>query len=119
MMKKWFGILTVLLVLVIIFCIKGTVMSMENPERVKQNHCYAAWEEEYLESARDLLNREGYTDCGINLTWVAYEDGSREYTVLIHHRKLERLSEEQKGGLRTLLSRGEFQDKTCSFRYDF
>ncbi|MDE6387655.1 MAG: hypothetical protein K2L82_07625 [Lachnospiraceae bacterium] len=118
MMKKGFGILTVLLVLIIIFCVKGTVMSMENHERAKQNHYYAALEEDYLESARDLLNGEGYTDCGINLMRVTYEDGSREYTVLIHHRRLERLSEEEKGELRSLLSREEFQDEGCSFRYD-
>lgn len=118
MMKKGFGILTILLVLVIIFCVKGTVMSKENDERAKQNQYYAALEQDYLERARQLLDEKGYSNCGINLTRVTYEDGRREYTVLIHHRRLERLSDEEKLELENLLSKIEFHNGACSFCYE-
>lgn len=118
MMKKGFGILTVLLVLVIIFCVKGTVMSKENDERAKQNHYYAALERDYLERTRRLLDEEGYLNCGINLTRVTYEDGRRVYTVLIHHRRLERLSDEEKLELENLLSKMEFHNEVCIFCYE-
>lgn len=118
MMKKGFGILTILLVLVIIFCVKGTVMSKENDERAKQNHYFAALEQDYLERTRQLLDEEGYANCGINLTRVTYEDGRREYTVLIHHRRLERLTDKEKLELESLLSRMEFQNEMCSFCYE-
>lgn len=118
MMKKGFGIVTILLLFVIIFCVKGTVMSKENHDRVNQNHYYAAMEEEYVKRAEELLDKEGYTDCGINFTRVTYESGRREYTVLIHHRKIENLSETEKAKLWSLLSQVEFQDEACSFRYE-
>lgn len=117
-MKKGFGILTVLFVLVIIFCVKGTVMSRENEERVRQKRYYAALERDYLAGARRLLEEEGYRNCGINLTRVTYEDGSREYTVFLHHRRFGRMSEEEKLGLEQRLSQMEFQDMVCSFIYD-
>ena len=118
MMKKGFSILTILLVLVIIFCVKGTVMSKENDEKVRQNQYYAALEQDYLVRTRQLLDEEGYGSCGINLTRVTYEDGRREYTVLLHHRRLERLSDEEKLGLESLLSQTEFQNEMCSFCYE-
>ena len=118
MMKKGFGIVTILLVFVIVFCVKGTVMSKENHERVKQNHYYAVLEEEYVKRAEELLDKEGYMDCGINFTRVTYESGRREYTVLIHHRKIENLPKAEKARLWSLLSQVEFQDEACSFRYE-
>lgn len=118
MMKKGFGIITVLLILVIIFCVKETVMSKESAERAKQNHYFAVLEQDYLERTRMLLDEEGYGNCGINLTRVTYEDGRREYTVLLHHRKLERMSSEEKLDLESMLSQIEFQNETCSFCYE-
>lgn len=118
MVKKRFGIITVLLVLVIIFCVKGTVMSKENNERAKQNHYYAALEQDYLEKTRQILYEKGYKNCGINLTRVTYEDGRREYTVLLHHRRLDGLSDEEKLDLESKLSQIEFQNKECSFCYE-
>lgn len=118
MKRRGFGILTVLLLLVIIFCVKGTVLSKENSERAKQNHYYAALEEEYLTRTQELLEEEGYRNCGVNMRRVTYEDGSREYTVLLHHRKLDHMSAEEKRALENLLSQREFQDKTCMFRYE-
>ena len=92
--------------------------SKENHERVKQNHYYAVLEEEYVKRAEELLDKEGYMDCGINFTRVTYESGRREYTVLIHHRKIENLPEAEKAKLWSLLSQVEFQDEACSFRYE-
>lgn len=117
-MKRGFGILTVVLVLVIFFCIKGTVMSKGNQERAQQNHYYAVLEQDYLEKARVLMLEEGFVDCGINLTRVTYEDGRREYTVRLHHRRFDRLPEEEMSRLKCMLSDAEFQDESCSFYYE-
>ena len=93
-------------------------MSKENNERARQNRYYAALEKEYLTRTQALLEEEGYRNCGINMRRVTYEDGSREYTVLLHHRKLDRLSAEAKTVLEKQLSEKEFTDETCSFRYE-
>lgn len=117
-MEKKFGILTAVLMLVILFCVKGTVISKEEHERVKQERHYAALEEEYLARAQQLLEEEGYHNCGINLTRVTSGDGSRQYRMLIHHRKLTRLSEEEMEELVDRLYETEFRDGICSFRYE-
>lgn len=120
MIRKGYIFLTIFLVLIIILGMKGTVMSKEgnNRARAELNHYYAAMEAEYRERTQALLEREGYHNCGINLTWVAYEDGSREYTLLLHHRKLKRMSLEERSMLQSILTETEFQDEACSFYYE-
>ena len=116
---KAFGFLTVLLVLIIIFCVKGTVMSREKKGCERNNHYYAALEQEFVNSARKTLEGQGLHDCGLDLRWVADENGSREYTILIHHRRLDRMNGEDKAALADLLSAAEFQEETCTFQYVF
>lgn len=117
MARRGFGILTVLLVLIILFCVKGTVMSKEKYSFAKQNSRYAVLEQEYLDRTRNLLEEAGYDNCGINMRRVTYSGGRREYTVLLHHRKLERLSEAECEALKNLLAEMEFGEGTCTFAY--
>lgn len=117
MNNKVFGVLTILLVLIILFCVKGTVMSRDSGGYERQNKYYAVLEQEYLEKTRRLLNEEGFSNCGINLRWVANEEGSREYTVTLHHRRLERMTGREQSDLTERLMGAEFQDAACSFRY--
>ena len=117
MRRKWFCILTVLLVLVTVFCIKGTVTSRESDNCDRQSRYYVALEQEYLDRTRLLLAEEGFRDCGVNIRWVAEGDGSREYTVLLYHRKLNRMPEEEKAALAEMLSDAEFGDEMCCFYY--
>lgn len=116
--RKSFWIFTVLFIILMIFCVKGTAMSMGNRERARENCYYADLEHEYVEKTHSLLEKKGYDNCGVNMTRVTYEDGSREYTILLHHRKLDRLTKEEKVTLMNLLSEAEFRDEICSFRYD-
>lgn len=120
MVRRGYRILAVVLVIMIIFGMKGTVMSKESARsaRAKQNRHYAAMEAEYRERTQELLEKEGYHNCGINLTWVAYEDGSRIYTLLLHHRKLARLSAAERAVLQNRLTETEFSEEACSFRYE-
>ncbi len=110
--------ITVVLILVIVFCVKGTVFSKENNERAQANHYYAVLEDGYLEQTRELLKEEGYINCGVTMTRVTQEDGSREYTVLLHHRKLQKLGTEQKEELVEALSAMEFDCGICRFKYE-
>lgn len=118
MRQGGFRALTVALILLIIVCMKGTVMSRENGGRVRRNQRYAALERAYLDRAERLLEEEGFPDCGVNMTWVAYEDGRREYTVLLYHRRFGRMSGEDKSALADRLSTMEFEDGACSFAYE-
>ncbi|MCH5263815.1 MAG: hypothetical protein J1F42_12970 [Lachnospiraceae bacterium] len=117
MRGKGFGILTVILILIIVFCVKATVMSRENTAGSKNNKYYAALEEEYLNRTRQLLEEEGLRNCGVDLRWVADVDGTREYTMILHHRKLDRMSAQEMAELTDRLTAAEFQDDVCSFIY--
>ena len=117
MRGKGFGILTVILVLIIVFCVKATVMSRESTTGSKNNRYYAVLEEEYLNRARQLLEEEGLCNCGVDLRWVADVDGTREYTMILHHRYLECMSAQEMAELTDRLTEAEFQDDVCSFSY--
>lgn len=117
MRRKTFRVLTVVLVLIIVFCVKGTVASRESVECGKRNHYYAVLEQEYLDRTHQVLEEQGLSGCGVNLRWVADGNGSREYTILLHHRKLNRMTEEEKSDLTDMLAKMEFQDEACSFYY--
>ena len=52
------------------------------------------------------------------MTRVTYEDGSREYTVRLHHRKLTGMTGGDKRTLMNRLSQAEFGHETCIFKYD-
>lgn len=114
---KVFGILTTVLVMIIVLCVKGTVMSREDSGRAGRNYAYAALEQEYLERAHQLLDEEGLHNCGVNLRWTDDGDGSRKYTMLLHHRRLERMSGEEQAALIGRLSEAEFENTACSFLY--
>ena len=118
MSEKRFRIFTVLLILIIIFCMKGTVMSRENKQRAEENRYFLTLEQEYVQSTREYLREQGFHNCGVMMTRVTYEDGSRESTVRLHHRKLTGMTGGDKRTLMNRLSQAEFGHETCIFKYD-
>lgn len=117
-MRKGFVITAVLLILVTVFCVRGTVLCKESDERATANRYYAALEDEYREEVRRTLEEQGYDDCGITMTRVTAADGSREYKVLLHHRKFEKLTTQEKNAVTAALSEMEFGDGVCKFWYE-
>ena len=89
-----FAGVTVLLILTVWLSAAGIVKS-ESSERAKEEH-YAVLEQQYVEDVREYLNKTGYPDSGVMCNRVTYEDGRREYTVFLHHRRLAGLAEEEK-----------------------
>ena len=116
-MRSRFGIITIFLVMVIVFCTKQTVMSKENNERAKQNQYYAVLEDEFLKATKEKLNEQGLRNSGVTMTRVTQADGEREYTVAIHHQKLEKMEAWQKEEILAQLAENEFADERCSFVY--
>ena len=116
--KKGFYITTLALILLIGFCVKGTVFSREDSERERRNRYYAEQEQEYLAKTRELLDEEGFHNCGVNIRWVSYGNGAREYTVSLHHGRLRRLSAAEKTVLERKISAADFRDDHCSFHYE-
>lgn len=71
---------------------------------------YEELEEAYMQRLQDTLSIKGYRNAGITMTKVYYEDGSREYTALIHHKRIDRLSEGERILLLSELEAIDFGD---------
>jgi hypothetical protein len=115
--NRVFGVITAVLILAILFFVRGTAFSKEQSERGEANRYYAALEQEYISRTKDALEQEGYGNCGVTVTWVAAEDGRREYTVLLHHKKFQKLNEKDKNAMVSRLSVSEFDRESCRFSY--
>lgn len=112
-------IITVLLVLVTAFCISGTVLSQKKGGSIVEGQYYRAAEQEYVRAVKSLLSEKGYENSGVTMNSVVEEDGSRAYTVTIHHRRIEQLDAEEKHALIEACQRLVFPIGDCIFFHQF
>ena len=110
---------TILLVLVAAFFFTATVMSRTALDRAELEGYYREKEEQLVREARKYLNAQGYQDSGVMLTRVVGADGSRVYTVTLHHSDFDRLEEEEREALVRELSGLEFADENAVFCHKF
>ncbi len=108
-----FGAVTVILVIVTAFCCAGTVMSREDLSREEQERYYLEREGQLVKDVREYLGQKGYEDSGVMLTRVVDMDGSREYTLSIHHHRITGLSGEEQEQLAGSLREMAFSDQCC------
>jgi len=102
-MKKGFLLITALLIFVAVSCTTGTVMGMEKDAARVDEKYYKQMEKEYVMQVRSYLQEEGYENSGLTLTKVLFEDGSREYTLNVHHKRINKISETEQNALRNKL----------------
>lgn len=102
-MKKGYAAITFFLIFVTVFCTTKTVMGMEKGNAGVDEKYYKQMEKEYVQQVRDFLQDEGYENSGVTLTKVLYEDGAREYTLHVHHKRLGNLSRTNLNVLRQML----------------
>ena len=76
-------------------------------------------EKEFYADMKELLTQKGYINSGITIRWVLEETGERNYTVMIHHRRISQLDDAGKEELLQELMKTEFQDTGCTFSYEF
>ncbi len=110
---------TILLVLVAAFFVTATVRSRTALDRAELEGYYREKEEQLVREARKYLNAQGYQDSGVMLTRVVGADGSRVYTVTLHHSDFDRLEEEEREALVRELSGLEFADENAVFCHKF
>lgn len=115
---KW---LIVLLTAVSIFCTTQTVLSRGTDAAAAERERYFdAMEKDYVENIKALLREKGYADSGVMLTAVISEDRMvREYTVSIHNKRFDRLSESGRAALISELEQTCFPEEGCSFSHLF
>lgn len=110
---------TILLVLVAAFFVTATVRSRTALSRAELEGYYREKEEQLVREARKYLNAQGYQDSGVMLTRVVGADGSRVYTVTLHHSDFDRLEEAEREALVRKLTELEFADENAVFCHKF
>lgn len=102
-MKKGYLMVTLLLIFITVFCTTGTVMGMEKGKAGVDETYYRQAEKEYVQQVKRLLTEEGFENSGVALTKVLYENGSREYTLQVHHKHIGKLSRDGQEALQQML----------------
>lgn len=83
------------------------------------NEYYREIEKAYTEQVRERLNENGFYNAGVTLTKVVDEKGTFDYTLSVHHRRIDRMNEYQREQISAIIiSDGvAIDDSTVSVRY--
>lgn len=115
--NRGFWLATVLLILVSALSFAGTVMSRTDFDAAEMEGYYREQEKNLERQVRAYIEEQGFENSGIMLTRVIDVDGSREYTIRVHHRELSGMSEEECDRLEEELQKLNFQDENSGFCY--
>ncbi|MBD5549159.1 MAG: hypothetical protein HDQ97_17530 [Lachnospiraceae bacterium] len=112
---------TVVLILIIAFCICSTAFGQSRGRRQVQvqEQYYHALEQEYIREIHELLEERGYCNSGVTMNRVIQEDGSRQYIVTIHHRRIAKLNQNQQKELLNECGMIDFPVEDCKFFHEF
>ena len=119
MKKSGFPAAVLFLTLITVFCSAGTVMSRSDLSMAELEGYYREQEKELVRQTRDFLDDSGYVNSGVMLTRVVDSDGMREYTITVHHGKIDKLCEEDQIVLMSELKQFAFEDENSVFEYIF
>ena len=109
----------VVIVSIVITClsITLTVRSMTPDARYDEKY-YDSIEEEYMEEMRAVLAEHAMYTSGITMTKITDADGNREYHVLIHDGKIDRMAEADRCILQEELEKISFAEENISFYHE-
>ncbi len=111
-----FVLFSVMLVLGLALFISETVMSQtEGNISVDEKHIQVL-EQEYVSEIREYLDAAGYRNSGVTLTKVVDTDGSRSYSVALHHKGLHKLELAEQEALFQEVKDLAFQVAGCNFQ---
>ena len=109
-----------LLVIGLLFSVATmTVNGQGEHDIAMEREYYEELENVYTLRLKSMLDQKGYINAGITMTKIYEADGGREYTVQIHHKKIDRLSHGEKLLLQTELAAICFGDEQCSVLHKF
>lgn len=107
-------------VIVLLFSVATmTVNGQGEHDIAMEREFYEQLEEDYVLRLREMLGSKGYVNAGITMTKIYDADGSREYTVQIHHKRIDRLAEGEKNLLMNELAAVCFGDGQCNILHKF
>ncbi len=96
MNKKIIGLFIFFVVLFLSFCMEIKAVENGNCAEKIIGGEYKIAEESYIEEVRNVLDAEGFYNAGINLDKSTTEQGRFMYTLLIRHRRFDKIDAERK-----------------------
>ena len=100
------------------FAANAQEWSRRRAER-EQEAYYLEKEEALKQTVREYLDGQGFTGSGIMLTRIVSTDGEREYTLTVHHGRLDSMDEVKREESSKELIGLCFADEQCSFHSEF
>lgn len=120
MMSRYrFYMISLVVVGVLFSIVTMTVNGQGEHDIAMERAFYEELEDSYTLRLRELLEDKGYCNAGITMTKIYETDGSREYTVQVHHKKIDRLSDGEKILLQNELAAICFGDEQCRVLHKF
>ena len=110
---------TMLLVLIAALFVGCTAMSRTDIGTRELEEYYLTKEQTLTEDVCELLAMEGYENSGVMVTRVVEGDGSRLYTIAVHHKRINLLDDKEREMLQSQVEGLVFEDEACSFFIDF
>lgn len=114
-----FMAVTICLIFVTAFCVVQTVRSQCAMDTKELESYYRAKEREMVQKTSAFLQEAGFKNSGITLTRVVDNEGNRQYTMTIHHGKIDKMDEKERESLKCELSAFAFSAENCSFSHTF
>lgn len=119
-MKRYrFYMLTIMIVFVLFSLVTMQVKGQGELDFAADREYYEQLEDNYTQRIQNLLADKGYRNAGITMTKIYQTDGSREYTVQIHHKRIDQLEEGEKILLLNELAAVSFGGEQCSILHKF
>lgn len=108
-----FYLITIGLISLAFMMMTMSVNATKDKRLQHKSEYYEQMEDDYVKVLRDALSDKGYCNAGITMTKIFYENGNREYTVKLHHKRMERLDVDEQQMLLAELSEIGFADEEC------
>ena len=105
------AVFAVIMMCVFVLLTGLTVMSQSDDHAHIDTEYYELLEEEYLDQVREVLQQEGYSNCGLTLTFTRDAEGSRDYDLAVYHRRFEKLDNSAKNEILNKLEEITFVEK--------
>ena len=97
---------TVSAMMIIVITLIAGIRAAGRPARIPDitNDYYRSIEREYISHVRETLIEQGFDNPGISMTKVVNKAGGFDYTISIHHRRIDKMDLQRRSELSALLT---------------
>ena len=98
--------ITVTLILLVTFFLAAGIRANGRSNRIPDitGEYYSQIENEYLADVRQILTENGFSNAGLSLTKQVNEEGGLDYTLSVHHRRIDKMDETKRAELTDMLT---------------